>query len=314
MIGSSLSVYITIDTFVDNESCYLKASAIFLTVVYILLSIYAFRQLRVTFSKSCCDCYPYKSSDYGCSFGYGCCSDGNSCVGCVNVCNCGEENGCMERCPCDNGGFAIDFCGSYGVGGCCTKPIYEEFITGNAGEVLAGIVDEQYFDELLGKIDKKAIGSMCRGLFKSEGTAATDEIDIFRANSLIFYKYMKDGKIVVKFGGAAENVKSLRMLDMLGRITGQEKVNVGSQDCVKLVVEVGDPNFAGFINEIADWNVKDKKMVPRWGNFYKGFMRYVDENPPTAGAERNFGLVIIGNFCRFCDSLHGRYKYLFPER
>ena len=216
-------------------------------IVMIFGLLYTIRQLRVTCSKSCCDCYPYKSSDYGCSCGYGCCSDGNSCIGCVNVCNCGEENGCMECCPCDNGGFAIDFCGSYGVGGCCTKPIYKE-LAKTGSEVLSGIVDDKYFDELLGKIDKKAIESMCRGLFKSEGTAATDEIDIFRANSLIFYKYKKDGKIVVKFGGAAENVKSLRMLDMIGRITGQRNVNVDGQERVELVVEGGDPNFAGFIH------------------------------------------------------------------
>ena len=218
----------------------------------------------------------------------------------------------MECCPCDNGGFAIDFCGSYGVGGCCTKPIYEEFITGNAGEVLAGIVDEQYFDELLGKIDKKAIESMCRGVFNSEDKVATGEIDIFRVNSLIFYKYMKDGEIVVKFGGAAENVKSLRMLDMLGLwVTKKDnegqniKVKVGDKCIYECEFKAGDPNFAGFINEIAYWD--GNKMVPRWGKSYEGFMRYVDANPPTAGAERNFGLVIIGNFCRFCDSLKKIY-------
>lgn len=280
--------------------------AILIGMIFGLL--YTIRQLRVTCSKSCCDCYPYKSSDYGCSCGYGCCSDGNSCVGCVNVCNCGEENCCMECCPCDNGGFAIDFCGSYGAGGCCTKPIYEEFITGNTGEVLAGIVDKQYFDELLGEFDKKTIDKMHRGLFKSEDRNSTGEVDIFRANSLTFSKHKEGGKIVVKFNGASKNVKSLRMLDMLGRITGQKITENGLIN----VTEGGDPNFDKFINEIAKW--EDNKMAPQWGKFYEGFMHYVNENPPTLGAERNFGLVIIGNFCRFCDSIDNSYNILQKNR
>lgn len=292
----------------------------FLGICFLILTGYTLRQLRVTFSKSCCDCYPYKSSDYGCSFGYGCCSDGNSCVGCVNVCNCGEENGCMECCPCDNGGFAIDFCGSYGVGGCCTKPIYKE-LAKTGSEVLSGIVDDKYFDELLSKIDDDKIRTMHENLFsaKDSGEMKGCVLDIFMANSLIFSKYkpIKD-KITVHFGGSKE-LRTLRMADMLGRITGQEKVvNVDGQECVKLVVEGGDPEFDGFIGRIAErlGNLDtDMSMAPIWkddnGGFYKEFENYfTDEKAPTLGNRKNFEIVIIGNFCRFCDSLHRRYVYL----
>lgn len=90
------------------------------------LALVAVYNLYALCSKTCCDCYVCKTSDAGCSCCYGCdgCDDGRGYVGCINCCGCGEK---LKCCPCDNGGFALDWCGRYGIGGnCCGGTAYEE--------------------------------------------------------------------------------------------------------------------------------------------------------------------------------------------
>ena len=60
-------------------------------------------------------------------------------------------------------------------------------------------------------------------------------------------------------------------------------------------------------------------MAPIWkddnGGFYEEFKGYFkDEKAPTLGNRKNFEIVIIGNFCRFCDSLHRRYVGQLPPQ
>lgn len=110
----------------------------------ICVSIFAVSAYKLykSCSKSCCDCYVCKPSDYGCSCGYGCCNDGNKCVCCVDVLDC-EDNCFAKCCPCDNG-VAIDFCGSYGTGR-LGKKAYEDIL--DKENCITSVEDFQKFIE-----------------------------------------------------------------------------------------------------------------------------------------------------------------------
>lgn len=128
-----------------------------LSAFLVLVAVY---NLYALCSKTCCDCYVCKTSDAGCSCCYGCdgCDDGRGCVGCIDCCNCGEK---LKCCPCDNGGFALDWCGRYGiVGTCCGGRVYEEL----EGDLVKSVKDfKPLVKEMINTIrDRKLEGKLSK--------------------------------------------------------------------------------------------------------------------------------------------------------
>ena len=211
------------------------------------------------------------------------------------------------RCfPCDNCGFAIDFCGKYGVGG-CTEPLYED-LTEKKEILLSGIVTEADFTKLLNEIEDNDIKSMYENLFSSckENFSDADgkNVDPFIANAFIFCKpnidknkYDKKAgkykKVHLEFGNAGGKVHSYCIANILG---GNMVAQSGQRNSTPAN---SDPLYANFIN-----NINSKKNI----EFFNKFIAFFKGKTITPGAEDNFKHVVIGNFCRFCDSLSKKYN------